>query len=94
MSSVAKRRRADRNLKCPPPTGTLGFFLPSSHHDVCVCGAAKDKHKDEGMAVERVDRSPMNKLQWCVALQCGHEAWVTRKARPTAKRMRCEECVW
>ena len=42
--------------------------------------------------VVRVDPSPMNRKRWCLQLSCGHEVWVTRVKRPTAKTANCPEC--
>ena len=43
--------------------------------------------------VKSLHHSALNNLHWLVVLDCNHEIWVTRKARPTAKRMNCPECV-
>lgn len=40
-----------------------------------------------------VTQSPMNAKRWLVRLACGHEHWVTRARRPTAKRMPCSNVV-
>jgi hypothetical protein len=39
--------------------------------------------------VIRVTRSPLSLLRWALGLACGHEAWVTRAKRPTAKSALC-----
>ena len=44
------------------------------------------------MTVQRADRSPMNPLRWCLTLSCGHETWVTSKAKPTRMKSECERC--
>lgn len=43
--------------------------------------------------VVRVTQSPMNKKRWSIDLSCGHEVWVTRSKKPTAKTMVCNECA-
>jgi hypothetical protein len=43
-------------------------------------------------AVTRVDRSPLNRRQWCLEMACGHEVWVTSTAKPSRKVARCERC--
>jgi hypothetical protein len=42
--------------------------------------------------VTRIDQSPMNKLRWCMQLECGHEVWVTASRKPKFKTERCERC--
>ena len=32
--------------------------------------------------VEQAARSPMNKMRWLVALDCGHEEWITSSIDP------------
>ena len=54
-------------------------------------------HEDGGVTnfkrqVLSVHQSPMNSRRWCLSLACGHEAWVTRLKRPTAKFVPCEGC--
>jgi transcription elongation factor Elf1 len=39
-----------------------------------------------------VKQSPLNTLQWCIGLACGHDQWVTAKRRPTRKTLRCNRC--
>ena len=43
--------------------------------------------------VIHVKQSPLNKLQWCLGLRCGHDAWVTSKSRPKRKTARCSKCA-
>ena len=43
--------------------------------------------------VVRVTQSPMNAQRWLLDLECGHEVWVTRRGRPTAKYANCEKCT-
>lgn len=43
--------------------------------------------------VLRIDQSPMNPLQWCCLLACGHDQWVTAKRKPERKHMKCDRCV-
>jgi hypothetical protein len=42
--------------------------------------------------VTRVTQSPLNKLRWCLDLECGHDEWVTSKRRPTTKKYKCSRC--
>lgn len=42
--------------------------------------------------VLRVTQSPMNKLQWCLTLDCGHDVWITRRSRPSLKTAACDRC--
>ncbi len=42
--------------------------------------------------VVSVAQSPMNKLRWVLRLECGHEAWITLKSRPTRDLHGCLEC--
>jgi hypothetical protein len=42
--------------------------------------------------ITRVVQSPLNPLQWCVELDCGHERWVTRVRAPRRKGFRCMQC--
>lgn len=42
--------------------------------------------------VTRITQSPMNPTRWVADLACGHETWITRKARPTATRLSCPQC--
>ncbi len=49
-----------------------------------------NKQKPQG--VKRVHRAPLNPLRWCVELVCGHEVWVTSRAKPTRKLYLCERC--
>ncbi len=44
-------------------------------------------------AVLRVTQSPLNPLRWCLSLNCGHERWVTSKARPARRAARCNRCT-
>ncbi len=39
-----------------------------------------------------IRQSPLNEKQWNVELVCGHELWVTRSKRPTAKKFDCYRC--
>jgi hypothetical protein len=39
-----------------------------------------------------VKPSPLNHLQWNVSLDCGHDVWITRRSRPSLKKLRCEKC--
>ena len=39
--------------------------------------------------VVRVDRSPLNKKQWLLELDCGHEVWITSSRKPTRKSTYC-----
>lgn len=43
-------------------------------------------------SVVSVKQSPLNRLQWCLTLSCGHDLWVTAKGKPRRKRTRCERC--
>lgn len=43
--------------------------------------------------VVKVTQSPINAQRWALDLECGHEAWVTRLGRPTAKYANCEKCT-
>ena len=40
----------------------------------------------------RITQSPMNPSRWALDLECGHEAWMTAKSRPTRKFYSCLEC--
>lgn len=42
--------------------------------------------------VVRVDQSPMNAQRWCLELECGHECWVTAKAKPKRQTAPCGVC--
>jgi len=42
--------------------------------------------------VVRTARSPMNNHQWCLELECGHDAWVTAKRQPRRTVFGCEKC--
>lgn len=42
--------------------------------------------------VLRATRSPMNASRWCLDLECGHEVWVTSKAKPQKKFEYCYTC--
>lgn len=39
--------------------------------------------------VLRIVQSPMNPQRWCLELDCGHEEWVTAKARPKRTYTNC-----
>jgi hypothetical protein len=39
--------------------------------------------------VTRSHRSPLNKEQWNVELDCGHSGWVTSKRNPTGTKREC-----
>lgn len=39
--------------------------------------------------VVRADQSPLNKKQWCLELDCGHEVWVTSRGKPTRETAYC-----
>lgn len=50
---------------------------------------------DPKLIVKRVQSakvSPLNQKQWSLALECGHEKWVTSKSRPSRKTAECEPC--
>ena len=42
--------------------------------------------------VESVKQSPLNAFRWCLALDCGHDQWITAKHRPTRQTLRCIAC--
>ena len=43
--------------------------------------------------IVRADQSPMNRMQWCCALDCGHDIWLTQTAKPTIGRsIECPKC--
>lgn len=46
----------------------------------------------EKRIVTDVFRSPMNPLRWLLTLSCGHETWVTSKARPSRREAACAYC--
>jgi hypothetical protein len=43
--------------------------------------------------VKRVDQSPMNAGRWLLTLACGHELWVTSRARPKRQEADCAQCL-
>ena len=47
----------------------------------------------ERQRVVRTDQSPVNPKQWCLTLACGHDVWVTSKARPKRKTEECTEAT-
>jgi hypothetical protein len=48
------------------------------------------KQQVESVKVIRATRSPMNKMQWSVDLECGHTIWVTSKKEPQIAK--CDVC--
>lgn len=46
----------------------------------------------KGPAVLRVTQSPLNKQQWSLDLECGHEQWITSATKPNKKTMHCRTC--
>lgn len=36
---------------------------------------------------------PMNERRWLLALECGHEYWITRARRPRAHKAKCLICA-
>lgn len=45
------------------------------------------------IAVDRVDRSPMNAKRWTLSLACGHVIWVTSARKPARKTAKCTTCA-
>lgn len=43
--------------------------------------------------VLKVTQAPLNKLQWCCSLHCGHDVWVTAKRRPKGQNLACPKCI-
>jgi len=43
--------------------------------------------------VMRVDRSPLNRMRWCLHLVCGHDEWMTSRTRPLRKHHWCSICA-
>ena len=43
--------------------------------------------------VIRADRSPMNRKQWCLELDCGHEVWITATREPRKLTHECPRCT-
>lgn len=42
----------------------------------------------------RAKQSPLNPLQWCLSLMCGHECWITQKTRPKVpQQIICGKCT-
>lgn len=39
-----------------------------------------------------VKRSPLNPRQWHMALECGHDQWVTSSNKPSRKKQYCATC--
>lgn len=42
--------------------------------------------KENAHRIVRIDRSPMNERVWVLQLDCGHDAYVTQKCRPSRDR--------
>lgn len=83
-----------------PQTGTLyvnGSCLGPAERDPATGCIESGPHVTaraavSGMAVLRVDRSPMNPSRWALTLSCGHEVWVTSAQRPKRKTSPCATC--
>lgn len=43
--------------------------------------------------IESVKVSPLNEHRWRLHLDCGHDAWVTAKRRPTRSTIVCPSCL-
>jgi hypothetical protein len=42
--------------------------------------------------VRRITQSPLNKLRWCLELECGHDVWITKGYRPLMHSANCIKC--
>jgi len=102
---VAKLTGSKRKAKRPEPTaietGTLyvnGSCLGPAECDPATGRIESGPHVTaraavSGMAVLRVDRSPMNPKRWVLTLACNHEVWVTSTRKPTQKTSPCTTCA-
>lgn len=83
-----------------PQTGTLyvgGSCLGPAERDPATGNIESGPHVTaraavSGMAVMRVDRSPMNPRRWSLTLACGHEVWVTSAQKPKRTTSPCATC--
>lgn len=81
-------------------TGTLyvgGACLGPAERDPATGNIEAGPHvtaraAKSGIAVVRVDRSPMNPARWCLTLACGHEVWVTSAQKPKRATSPCAKC--
>jgi hypothetical protein len=66
------------------------FLSRVKRTDASLAREAKESMKRK---VIDVSQSPMNALRWLVKLECGHEAWLTRKKKPAQAKYTCLTCA-
>lgn len=87
--------------KRKPETGILyvnGSCLGPAERDPVTGNIEQGPHVTrraavDGIAVLRVDRSPMNPKRWVLTLSCNHEVWVTAARKPQQKTSPCATCA-
>lgn len=64
-----------------------------SAHGSSACLVAQAVRLQPKRKVLSMKQSPLNGLQWNISLDCGHDVWITAKAKPQRKTLRCEKCA-
>lgn len=76
---------------CRKLVSTAGFSW-GPHIESCRQKQAAAKMIPPSL-IESVKQSPLNGNRWSLALNCGHDVWITSKSRPTRKSIRCTTCI-